>query len=85
MTIYDVAIIGGGIGGLMTAYQIKKNQPQARVIILEKGFELEKRHCPKMKFESSIESEPTRKPVPPPNAAPEMTTTASTGLNCGSI
>lgn len=43
---YDVAIIGGGIGGLMTAYKIKKNSPEKKIIIIERGFALEKRNCP---------------------------------------
>ena len=42
----DVAIIGGGIGGLMAAYKIKKNAPDVKVTIVERGHELEKRHCP---------------------------------------
>lgn len=43
---YDVAIIGGGIGGLMAAYKIKENAPEKTIIILERGFRQEKRHCP---------------------------------------
>lgn len=43
---YDVAIIGGGIGGLMAAYKIKENDPSKSVIILERGFEQDKRFCP---------------------------------------
>lgn len=42
----NVAIIGGGIGGLMAAYQLKKNDPGLDITIIERGFELEKRHCP---------------------------------------
>jgi len=42
----NVAIIGGGIGGLMAAYQLKKNDPELDITIIERGFELEKRHCP---------------------------------------
>ncbi len=42
----NVAIIGGGIGGLMAAYRLKKNSPKLSVTIIERGFELEKRHCP---------------------------------------
>ena len=42
----NVAIIGGGIGGLMAAYQLKVNKPEINVTIIERGFELEKRHCP---------------------------------------
>ena len=42
----QVAIIGGGIGGLMAAYRLKKNDPSIEVTIIERGYELEKRHCP---------------------------------------
>ncbi|MBQ0083803.1 MAG: FAD-dependent oxidoreductase [Clostridiales bacterium] len=44
--MYDIAIIGGGIGGLMAAYKIKKNNKAANIIIIEKGVALENRHCP---------------------------------------
>ena len=43
---YDVAIIGGGIGGLMAAYRLHRNLPGIRVVITERGNTLEKRHCP---------------------------------------
>ena len=43
---YDIAIVGGGIGGLMAAFRAKKNSPDSKIIIIEKGFTLEKRHCP---------------------------------------
>ena len=43
---YDIAIIGGGIGGLMAAYRLKENSPELKIVITEKGDELEKRHCP---------------------------------------
>ena len=42
----NIAIIGGGIGGLMAAYQLKKNDPGLDVTIVGRGFELQKRHCP---------------------------------------
>lgn len=44
--MYDIAIIGGGMGGIMAAYKLKKNNPAAKIIIIEKGLELERRHCP---------------------------------------
>lgn len=44
--MYDIVIIGGGIGGLMAAYRSKQNSPDAKIIIIEKGFTLDKRHCP---------------------------------------
>ena len=43
---YNVAIIGGGIGGLMAAYRLKQNKPDIKVIITERGNALEKRSCP---------------------------------------
>ncbi|MBC8569521.1 NAD(P)/FAD-dependent oxidoreductase [Zongyangia hominis] len=43
---YDVAIIGGGIGGIMTAYELIENRPDLRVCIIEKGHGIEKRTCP---------------------------------------
>lgn len=47
--LYDVAIVGGGIGGLMTAYSLKTNNPNLKICILEKGHELSKRYCPASK------------------------------------
>lgn len=43
---YDVAIIGGGIGGLMAAYRITENNPALAVCLIEKGNPIEKRVCP---------------------------------------
>ena len=43
---YDVLIIGGGIGGLMTAYRLLQNKPSLSVCLVEKGHALSKRVCP---------------------------------------
>ena len=43
---YDVAIIGGGIGGIMTAYRLIEKKPNLNVVIIEKGHDIEKRICP---------------------------------------
>ena len=43
---YDVCIIGGGIAGLMAAYTIVEQAPKAKVILLEKGRDINDRHCP---------------------------------------
>lgn len=40
---YDIVIIGGGIGGIMAAYTLKN---KAKVLLIEKGYPLEKRACP---------------------------------------
>ncbi len=46
MKRYDVAIIGGGIGGLMAAYRLISKNPDKKVIIIEKGNALNSRKCP---------------------------------------
>lgn len=46
MKKYDVAIIGGGIGGLMAAYRLKRNDENLKIVITERGDKLEKRRCP---------------------------------------
>lgn len=43
---YDIAIIGGGISGIMTAYRLTEMNPSLNVVILEKGNAIEKRSCP---------------------------------------
>ncbi len=43
---YDTVIIGGGIGGLMAAYRLRKNAPDMKIAITERGNTLEKRNCP---------------------------------------
>ena len=43
---YDVVIIGGGIGGLMCAYRLSEKRPDLKVLILERGKDLENRKCP---------------------------------------
>ncbi|MFV0314446.1 MAG: FAD-dependent oxidoreductase, partial [Anaerotignum sp.] len=43
---YDVAIIGGGIGGIMTAYRLIEKNPEMKVLIMEKGHAIKQRHCP---------------------------------------
>ena len=40
---YDVVIVGGGIGGLMTAYGLIKKSPFLKIAVIEKGKELNER------------------------------------------
>lgn len=43
---YDVAIIGGGIGGIMTAYRLIEQRPELKILIAEKGHAIRQRNCP---------------------------------------
>lgn len=43
---YDAAIIGGGIGGIMTAYRLIEKNDSLKVCIIEKGHAITKRKCP---------------------------------------
>ncbi len=43
---YDVAIIGGGISGLMAAHRLSSGCPGLKIILIEKGAALEGRRCP---------------------------------------
>ena len=45
-THFDVIIIGGGIGGLMTAHRLTKSNPDLKVCLLEQGNPLSRRKCP---------------------------------------
>jgi uncharacterized FAD-dependent dehydrogenase len=44
--MYDVVIIGGGIGGLMTAHRLITNNSKLNIAVIEQGRELSKRVCP---------------------------------------
>jgi len=43
---FDYVIIGAGIGGLMFAYQMNENNPNAKILVIEKGDVLFNRKCP---------------------------------------
>ena len=43
---YDVAIIGAGISGIMTAYELAENSSDLSIALLEQGKSIYKRACP---------------------------------------
>lgn len=43
---HDVIIIGGGPAGIFTALELIKSQPDIKILLVEKGRTIEKRHCP---------------------------------------
>ncbi|MDP4088273.1 MAG: NAD(P)/FAD-dependent oxidoreductase [Bacillota bacterium] len=44
--IYDVIIVGAGASGIFTAYELSRNNPKVRILMIEKGHSLDKRVCP---------------------------------------
>ena len=43
---YDICIIGAGPGGIFSAYELIKGNPNLKILVLESGNRLERRHCP---------------------------------------
>ena len=46
MEKYDIIIIGGGIGGLMSAYSLINENPALKICMLERGNQIRHRVCP---------------------------------------
>ena len=43
---YDVIIVGAGPGGIFSAYELIRLNPELKVVVFEAGHALDKRHCP---------------------------------------
>ena len=56
--VYDIVIVGAGPSGIFTAYEAKKNNPQIRILMIEKGRSIEKRKCPKRRTGVCADCEP---------------------------
>lgn len=46
MKKYDVVIVGAGASGVFTSYELVKTNPNIKVLMIEKGHNLERRVCP---------------------------------------
>lgn len=60
MKNYDVVIVGGGIGGMMCAHRLVRDNQDLKILLLEKGHGLSKRSCPIVtkKVEQCIKCQP---------------------------
>jgi uncharacterized FAD-dependent dehydrogenase len=45
-TNYDVIVVGAGPAGIFTCYEIMKKSPKTSVLLIDKGLDIYKRHCP---------------------------------------
>lgn len=45
--MYDVILVGAGAAGIFAAYELVKDGKELDVLMLEKGYALDKRSCPK--------------------------------------
>ena len=55
---YDVIIIGAGPSGIFCAYELIKNKPDMRILMIEKGRHIEKRTCPKRTTKTCVGCKP---------------------------
>lgn len=56
--MYDLIIIGAGPSGIFTALESKKNNPEYKILIVEKGNSIDKRICPKRKTGKCVNCNP---------------------------
>ena len=58
MKQYDVIVIGAGPAGIFTALEMIKNGSDKKIVIVEKGSPIEKRHCPKSETTNCVNCKP---------------------------
>ncbi|MCI9447012.1 MAG: FAD-dependent oxidoreductase [Lachnospiraceae bacterium] len=58
MEKYDVVIVGAGPSGIFCAYELIRQKPGLRVLLLEKGRRIEQRACPKRKTKECVGCRP---------------------------
>lgn len=51
---YDVIIVGAGPAGIFTAMEMLRMGSKSRILIIEKGLPVEKRHCPKSETKQCV-------------------------------
>lgn len=55
---YDVVIVGAGPAGIFTALEMIKKDSSKKIMLLEKGTAVEKRHCPKEETKVCVNCKP---------------------------
>jgi uncharacterized FAD-dependent dehydrogenase len=55
---YDVVIVGAGPSGIFTALELVKQNSNKKIVIVEKGKSIDKRHCPKDKTQVCVSCKP---------------------------
>ncbi len=58
MEKYDVIIVGAGPSGIFCVYELIRQRPSLRVLMLEKGRRIEQRQCPKRKTKECVGCQP---------------------------
>lgn len=55
---YDIIIAGAGPSGIFTALELVRQNSQKRILIIEKGRRIDKRHCPKEQTKKCVNCKP---------------------------
>lgn len=56
---YDLIIVGSGPAGIFTALELIKRKTDKRILLIEKGKPVEKRHCPKAEVGHCVNCKPS--------------------------
>lgn len=55
---YDVIVVGAGPAGIFTALELIKEDKDKKIVIIEKGRRIDRRHCPKDKTRECVGCKP---------------------------
>jgi uncharacterized FAD-dependent dehydrogenase len=58
MKKYDVITIGAGPSAIFCAYELKRQKPEMKILMVEKGHSIERRQCPKRNTKSCVGCKP---------------------------
>ena len=59
MDKYDLIIVGAGPAGIFTAVELLRRGSKKKILLVEKGKPVEKRHCPKAEVGHCVNCRPT--------------------------